>query len=396
MMKAVILAAGEGKRMRPLTYARPKAMLRIVNVPIIEHIILACKTAGISDFILVVGYRDDQVRSYFSNGRDWGVNIEYRLQRYPKGTADAVGKASDLISDCFLVINGDVLTSPEDLSGLIKLSGFVLSGKEVDNLSGLGAVEVTDGKVVRIHEKTASPPTNLVNAGIYRMTPDIFEAIASTPVSLRGEYEITDSIQLLVDRGQCINFHRLDSWLSLTCPYDLIETNHIYIPRVERNLGVIEKNVSIEGPYSIGEGTRIRSGSYIRGPVIIGRNCDIGPNCYIRPATAIEDNCHICSAVEIKNSIIMRGTKIPHHNYVGDSVIGENCNLGAGTKIANLRLDKKSVIEGKRHKLGAVFGDNVSTGINSCIDAGACIGDNTIIGPGALAGGNIHPGSRIF
>jgi bifunctional UDP-N-acetylglucosamine pyrophosphorylase/glucosamine-1-phosphate N-acetyltransferase len=213
---------------------------------------------------------------------------------------------------------------------------------------------------------------------------------------LRGEYEITDSLQLLIDRGQSIDFHRLDSWINLTCPYDLIETNGIYIPRVEHNLGVIEKNVSIEGPYSIGEGTRIRSGSYIRGPVIIGRNCDIGPNCYVRPATAIEDDCHIGSAVEIKNSIIMRGTKIPHHNYVGDSVIGENCNLGAGTKIANLRLDKKSVIEGKRHKMGAVLGDNVSTGINSCIDAGASIGDNTIIGPGALAGGNIKPDSRIF
>jgi bifunctional UDP-N-acetylglucosamine pyrophosphorylase/glucosamine-1-phosphate N-acetyltransferase len=146
MMKAVILAAGEGKRMRPLTYARPKAMLRIINIPIIEHIISACKTAGISDFILVVGYRDEQVRNYFSDGRNWGVNIEYRLQRYPKGTADAIGKVRDLISDCFLVINGDVLTSPEDLSELIKLNGFVLSGKEVDNLSGLGAVEVAEEK----------------------------------------------------------------------------------------------------------------------------------------------------------------------------------------------------------------------------------------------------------
>lgn len=395
-MKAVIIAAGEGSRMRPLTYARPKAMLRIANIPIIEHIILACKTAGISDFILVVGYRDDQVRNYFSNGGKWEVNIEYRLQRYPQGTADAIGKVKDIAGDSFLVINGDVLTGWEDLSRLVKADGLVMAGKAVDNLEGLGAVEVDDGRIVRIHEKTSSPPTNLVNAGIYRMTPAIFEAIALTAQSFRGEFEITDSLQLLINRGEQIKFYKLESWSSFTYPYDLIEANQIYIPCVEHNLGIIEKNVTIKGHYSIGEGTLIRSGSYIQGPVIIGRNCDIGPNCYIRPATAIEDNCHIGSAVEIKNSIIMRGTKIPHHNYVGDSIIGENCNLGAGTKIANLRLDKKDVIESKRRKLGAMLGDNVSTGINSCIDVGTSIGDNSIISIGALASGNIDPDSRIF
>ena len=97
---------------------------------------------------------------------------------------------------------------------------------------------------------------------------------------------------------------------------------------------------TVRGEVVIGEGTTIRSHSYIVGPVVIGRNCDIGPNCYIRPGTAIGDNCHLGSAVEVKNSIIMHDSKIPHHNYVGDSIIGEGCNLGAGTKIANLRLDK--------------------------------------------------------
>jgi bifunctional UDP-N-acetylglucosamine pyrophosphorylase/glucosamine-1-phosphate N-acetyltransferase len=217
-----------------------------------------------------------------------------------------------------------------------------------------------------------------------------------TPLSSRGEYELTDSLQLLINREEEINFHKLASWLSFTFPWDLIDANMTFIPPEDHNHGIIEKCVSLEGPYSIGEGTRIRSGCYIQGPVIIGNNCDIGPNCFIRPATAIEDNCHIGSAVEIKNSIIMRGTKIPHHNYVGDSVIGENCNLGAGTKIANLRLDKKDAIEHKRRKLGAIFGDNISTGINSCIDVGTCIGDNTVIGPGAIARGIIAPDSKIF
>jgi bifunctional UDP-N-acetylglucosamine pyrophosphorylase/glucosamine-1-phosphate N-acetyltransferase len=164
--------------------------------------------------------------------------------------------------------------------------------------------------------------------------------------------------------------------------------------------GEIEENVAIRGAVSVGTNTVVRSGSYIVGPVIIGQNCDIGPNCFIRPATSIGDGCHIGSAVEVKNSIIMKDSKIPHHSYVGDSIIGEGCNLGAGTMIANLKLDKKEIevadINTKRRKLGAIMGDGVETGINASINVGSIIGSGTQIGPGALSHGNIAPNSRIF
>ena len=158
--------------------------------------------------------------------------------------------------------------------------------------------------------------------------------------------------------------------------------------------------MAIKGSVAIGRGTTVRSGSYIIGPVLIGQDCDIGPNCYIRPCTSIGDGCHIGGAVEVKNSIIMNGSKIPHHNYVGDSVIGEECNLGAGTKIANLRLDEQEIWvagrETKRRKLGAIIGDRVETGINACINVGTMIGNNTQIGPGAIASGIISPDSKVF
>ena len=158
--------------------------------------------------------------------------------------------------------------------------------------------------------------------------------------------------------------------------------------------------IIIKGAVSIGEGTVVRSGAYIVGPVVIGRGCDIGPNCCIRPSTSIGDNCHIGSAVEVKNSIVMNGTKIPHLNYVGDSVIGEGCNLGAGTIIANLRLDKKNITVGtvdtRMRKLGAIIGDRVETGINATINIGTVIGNNTFIGPGAFVKGVIAPDSKLF
>jgi len=162
----------------------------------------------------------------------------------------------------------------------------------------------------------------------------------------------------------------------------------------------VEENVVIKGKVSIGKGTVVRSGAYIVGPVIIGQDCDIGPNCFIRPSTSIGNNCHIGNAVEVKNSIVMNGSKIPHHNYVGDSVIGEKCNLGAGTMIANLRLDKGDItvanIDTRRRKLGAIIGDGVETGINTTINVGSVIGSNTFIGPGAIVSGVVLPDSRLF
>jgi bifunctional UDP-N-acetylglucosamine pyrophosphorylase/glucosamine-1-phosphate N-acetyltransferase len=167
-----------------------------------------------------------------------------------------------------------------------------------------------------------------------------------------------------------------------------------------QNLGEVEPNVTLKGAVAIGKNTVVKSGAYIVGPVIIGEGCEIGPNCYIRPSTTIGDNCHIGAATEVKNSIIMNGSKIPHLNYVGDSIIGEGCNLGAGTKIANLRLDKQNIrvnnIDTKRRKLGAIIGDNVETGINVSINVGSVIGNSAFIGPGAVVSGTVLPNSKIL
>ena len=400
-MKAVILAAGEGIRMRPLTYTRPKVMLPIANKPILEHLLIEVKKAGISEFIFIVGYHDEQVRDYFGDGGKWGINIAYSTQRQQSGTADALKTVERFVDGNFLMINGDIIISQQDISSLINKRKNTLGVVEVENTLDLGIVEVSEDKVVHIYEKVKEPPSHMANAGLYLFTPDIFDAISKTPRSPRGEYEITDSIQLMIDKGQHVSYQEISHWLDLSYPWDLLLVNESLLKMIEtQNLGEVEENVVMKGAVSIGKDTVVRSGSYIVGPVIIGQNCDIGPNCCIRASTSIGDNCHIGAAVEVKNSIIMKGTKIPHQNYVGDSVVGEECNLGAGTKIANLKMDKENIvvagIDTKRRKLGAIIGDRVQTGINASINVGCIIGNDVRIGPGALAHGVISPRSRRF
>lgn len=400
-MKAVILAAGEGHRMRPLTYTRPKVMLPLANKPVLEHLLGEVIQAGIKEFVFIVGYREEQVRDYFGDGGKWGVSIEYASQRRQAGTADAVRMVEGRVDGNFLMVNGDLVFNREDIKKLAAKNDNTMTVIEVDDTSGIGVVELNGGRVVRIHEKVKDPPSNLANAGLYLFTPDIFEAISRTPKSPRGEYEITDSIQLMIDRGDTVACHRIDYWIDISYPWDLLSANESLLATLEtRNLGEVEKNAVIKEPVAIGKGSVVRSGSYIIGPVVIGNDCDIGPNCFIRPHTAIGDGCHIGAAVEVKNSIIMNGTKIPHLNYVGDSVIGERCNLGAGTKIANLKLNNRNVVvagvDTRRRKLGAIIGDEVETGINASVNVGCIIGNNAMIGPGALAKGIIEPRSRVF
>lgn len=399
-MKAVILAAGEGSRMRPLTFTRPKVMLPIAGKPILEHLLLEVSAAGITEFILVVGYHDEQVRSYFADGARWGLKISYCQQTRQLGTAHALKQLEKQLQADFLVMNGDILAKSADIAALAASSETTLGVFEASDPSRLGVLEIDGSRVKRIHEKSANPPTNLANAGLYFFTPRIFAAINNTPLSLRGEYEITASIQMLIDSGLAVGYRPLTYWQDVSYPWDLLDLNASMLKSLSQRIcGQVEENAVIRGAVEIGEGSRVRSGAYLEGPVIIGKNCDIGPNCYIRPATSIGDNCRVGASVEIKNSIIMDNTKIPHLNYVGDSVIGQNCNLGAGTKLANLRFDGADITAGgvntRRRKLGAVLGDGVETGINVSLNPGVLIGSASRIGPGAVVSGVIEPNSYI-
>jgi bifunctional UDP-N-acetylglucosamine pyrophosphorylase/glucosamine-1-phosphate N-acetyltransferase len=385
-MQAVILAAGKGTRMGPLTENKPKVMIPVGNKPFLEILIGNLKDAGIKDIILVTNYKKEAIENHFND------SVKYVVQKEPLGTAHALKEVENLIKDKFLVIMGDNLISKEDVRNLVKMEN-VVSIVESENPSSYGVVETNNGKVRDIIEKPSNPKTNFINSGVYVFDRDIFKAIKNTKKSKRNEYELTDSIKLLIKEGREFKIHKLKEWLDLGNPSDILTLNELFLKKIKgENKGKIEEGVTIKGEVVIGKGSVIKSGGYIEGPVSIGENCKIGPNCYVRAYTSIGNNCVVGNAVEIKNSVIMDNTKICHLSYVGDSVIGEDCNFGAGTKIANLRLDNKNVklkingklVDTKRKKFGAVVGDNVKTGLDVKINPGRVIDSNTSIMPGRI------------
>ena len=408
-MKGYVLAAGEGLRMRPLTSNIPKPLLPVAGRPFLEHNIEALKESGIKDIILLVGWRANRIREHFGDGKEFGVKIEYVEQEERLGTAHAIGMIKDLVDAPFLCLYGDVVLTKESVAGLVehykKVKGNVMALTTVEDPRRYGMVITEAGVVKDIIEKPEEPETNTVNAGAYVLGPQIFEAIAETKKSPRGEFEITDSFKILMKKTHIYTHVLKGEWIDVARPWDLIEANRILMEGLESDIkGEVSDKATVIGHIRVGKGTKVLPGSYIQGPVIIGESCEIGPSCYIRPSTSIGDHCKIGNAVEVKNSIIMNRTKVPHLSYVGDSVIGERCNLGAGTKIANLRLDEKEIsviVDGRktpsgRRKLGVIMGDDVKTGINASIDVGTIIGEGTAIGMGAVVRGTIAPGSRIF
>lgn len=410
-MQILILAAGEGTRMQPLTANKPKPLIHVAGKPFLQHTLETLKGAGCTDIKLLIGWRDARIREYFGNGSDFGVEIEYISQKERLGTAHAVGMAKNHMSGDFLCLNGDVLIEKNSIESVLeayRAHGETVMGlAEVSNPSNFGVITLDspDGsKVISIDEKPERPKSNLVNAGLYVFKKDIFELIDKTEKSKRGEYEITDTLAMVMDSGKLYG-SVLSDWFEIGKPWDILGANERLMEGLKEIIeGTVEPNATIKGPVQVGEGTTVRNGAYIVGPVIIGKNCDIGPNCFIRPSTSIGNGCKVGNAVEIKNSILMDNSNVPHHNYVGDSIIGEGCNLGSGTKIANLRLDGKNIkaiLRGKlqdtgRRKLGAIIGDNVKTGINATIDSGTIIGESAFIGPGARAFGAIKPKTRVF
>jgi bifunctional UDP-N-acetylglucosamine pyrophosphorylase/glucosamine-1-phosphate N-acetyltransferase len=402
-MKAVILAAGEGVRLQPITSTRPKHLIKIAGKTILERCLESLKTQGIDEMLIVVHYMGDMIRQYLGDGQKLGVRIDYVEQKAPVGTGDAVATVEPHVKGEFLLVYGDLMFTGEAVKSVLdthkrEKPAATMAVIQVDRPEDYGIVELEGEKhIKRIVEKPnrQEAPTNLANAGIYVLSDEIFARTKEISASSRGEWEITDAISLMLKQEKTLLAARLsrEDWFDIGRPWDLLEANCWALSRTTHKVaGLVENGAHLVGPVTVAESARVRSGAYVEGPTFIDEESDIGPNCYIRPFTSVGKKVRIGNACEIKNSILMDGVHVGHLAYVGDSIIGEKCNLGAGTITANYRLDggpvkmmvKDKAVDTDRKKLGAVLGDNVKTGINALLMPGVKVGANSWVSPNVV------------
>jgi UDP-N-acetylglucosamine diphosphorylase/glucosamine-1-phosphate N-acetyltransferase len=379
-MKAVILAAGEGTRLRPFTETMPKVMLPVANKPILEHVIETCKKGGISEIIVVVGYKKEVIMEYF---KDYdGLPINFVIQEKQLGTGHALLQVEKKIEDPFIVLSGDNLIDDQSINRLIQSeSDFSLLARESPITSKYGSLSVDGDLLKKINLNQDNLSSNLSSTGIYKFPNSIFDILEK--LAAEGNYSIYSFIQHLIDLKKQIHILITKSWIDIIYPWDLLAINEEIMHNTSASKsGKIEKNVIIKGKVDIGRGTTIHSGSYIVGPAVIGENCEIGPNVCIFPCTTIGNNSSILPFCEIRNSVIMDDAYINSHSFLSHSIVGNSANIGNHFSCSpgSVSVEIDGLLK-KVNRIGAIIGPYCSIGDHVFMDSGKILGRKCNVSP---------------
>ena len=391
MKQAVILAAGEGQRLRPFTVTKPKVMLSIAGKPILQYVIESLAQNGIRSIVLVVGYRKEQVLDYMGSGEQFGVDITYITQERQLGTAHALAQAKAATESEFLVLPGDKLIEADAIAQFVAVKPEAMLVKRVDNPARYGVVTIENGMVKDIVEKPEEAKSNVVNTGIYAFTTEIFSFI-------EAQLDIPDALNNMLAQGYPISAREADgTWLDVVYPWDILSLNDAVLRQIQSNLGgTIETGVSLKGLASVGKDTVVRSNSYIVGPVVIGNNCDIGPNVCILPATSIGDNVVISSFSNIKNSVIGNDVNIGPGCIIQDSVIDSGCVIKGRFTACSGEADVKVDDEHHSVNVGAMLGEGCNLGNSVVAQPGVIVGNHCQVQALKLLNGRLPDKSLVF
>ncbi|MBD3389921.1 NTP transferase domain-containing protein [Candidatus Micrarchaeota archaeon] len=396
-MKAIVLAGGEGVRMRPLTHTRPKALLQVAGKPLIWHVLSRLKEAGISEAGVVVKYRKEMVIDYLRENSP-GPDITFIEQGENQGTGAALLDARDFADDDFLMVAADNICDPEFYKKVMAEheGGKTIAVKKVENPTRFGVAKIENSIITDFIEKPEKPPSNLANVSIYCFSPSIFEELTSLHPTSRGEYEVVDVFK----GAKAVEVEGF--WMDAGYSWHLFELNQKLLGDMEASTEKVE-NSSINGKIIMEEGAEIVD-SRIEGIAYIGKNSRVGPHSYLRGSVSIGENCNVGESTTLKDSILFNNVSAKHLSYIGDSVVGEGVNFGAGTQIANYRFDAQNInvltprgwINSGRKKLGCIIGDNVKFGVLACTMPGKTIGNGCWIGSNVNVTRNVKPNTRIF
>ncbi|AOW80068.1 glucose-1-phosphate thymidylyltransferase [Halodesulfurarchaeum formicicum] len=382
-MKAVILAAGEGQRLSPLTNVRPKPMLPVANEPILARVIEAVAAAGIEEILLVVGYKSDRIQQAIGDGDDWGVDVTYVKQAKQLGTGDAVLQAEPHVEEDFLVLNGDRVTDSQVLTDVIerrKTTGeTVMAVTRAEERSLYGVVELDGDRVIDIIEKPEPHEidSDLINAGVYAFGPEIFEAIRAT--STHGELALTDVLSTHLDARPIQAVPDRQQWFDVTRPWDLLTVNAALL----------------EGE-PVPDRASVDQTAALSAAVAVGSNAQVYPNATVLNGTAIGDNVTIGPNATVSNSILMADVTVEAGAVVRDAIVAENVTIGPNATIVGGKADV--ILQDSVHRdvtLGGVIGDNAVIGGAVTVHPGSFVGNGATVAHGAQIDGRIEPNGTV-
>jgi len=340
-MKGIILHGGHGTRLRPLTHTGPKQLLPIANKPMSQYALEDLKNVGINNIAIVLGGAfPEKVKQYYDDGKKFGVNITYVYQEKPKGISHAIRLCKEFVgNDKFIVYLGDNVLRKGIANFTKKFSSSNLDAMillcKVDDPSKFGVAYIDkedSSKIKNIIEKPKNPTSDLAVIGVYFLTPKIFGIIDNLKPSSRGELEVTDALQLLMDKGNTIAYDTVTGWWKDTgTPEDIIHANRLVLDSIgTENQFLIEKDISTKGNIIVGSDAEISQDSSITGPVIIGKNCKIGDGVKLGPYVSVGDNCTLRNC-NIENSIIMQNCKIDARVNLSSSIISNSSQIEGST-----------------------------------------------------------------
>ena len=336
-MKALVLSGGKGTRLRPITHTSAKQLVPIANKPILFYALEAIRDAGIRDIGIIVGDTRDEIEAAVGDGGDWGVKVTYIPQEAPLGLAHAVKIAQPFLqSDRFVMFLGDNLIK-DGITDLVVEFGKSPANSQillarVRNPQEFGVAELDGDRVVRLEEKPKKPKSDLALVGVYMFDETIFKAVNSISPSARGELEITDAIQYLIENGYDVRWQIVGGWWKDTGKLeDMLEANRLVLDGLQTSIkGDVDAASHVYGRVSIGAGAKIVN-SVVRGPAIVGDGCLV-ENSYVGPYSSIYYGVTIRGS-EIEHSIVLENSSISDiGGRIEDSLIGKNVVVARGSK----------------------------------------------------------------
>ncbi len=391
IMKAIILAAWAGTRLKPLTNTIPKPMISIFGKPILEHNLEAIYEF-VDEIIIIIKYKQEIIKEYFKDNFNW-VKITYIEQWEEKWTGWALKWLN--LQDDVIILYWDSILDKNDLKKVITSQNYAWLVKEVETPEKYWIYKQNSNWfAIEVIEKPQEFVGNLANLWWFKFSPEIFKHINNIWLSVRWEYELTDAINLFLKDNKFelikISWEFIDVWY----PWDILTANKYFLDKLQKSeiKWTVENWVTIKWNIILEEWAILKSGTYIEWNVYIWKNTSIGPNTYLRWQTVIWENCHIWNAVEIKNTSIWNKTNVAHLSYIWDSILGNNINIWGGMITANLRHDKwnikvmvnGSLVDSGLHKLWVIIWDNSKTGIKTMTYPGRIIENDSFTMPGEI------------